>query len=253
MTSKHTIKNAVITIVGGVFLLGLPIISWLPRNCPILLRYTEGCAKPYASEPTRQERELSRIAHKEVDSESAQFSVNAQGYRAQTTLDFMYHADLTKEVDYLQVRTDSGYRDLALITDPLLASLTWASASENPYRLYARTTAPSTPIADFVKTAPANLAADRVAAANYHLPDGSYRPLDSLTSLDGIDYVLTSYSPGEPDGSWRSFHATYDLTDVKVDDGKVAWLLRRETQGSDPFLLGTVHVDYHLINPPAVQ
>lgn len=145
----------------------------------------------------------------------------------------------------LQIKKDDETIPLALVTHPLLLDLTWSrtSSSVPDTSLYQRNEQRS--LEEVIKGS-GSLAADAAAARIYQLPVGRYQKLESLTSLDGIDAILTTYIPGLSDGSWKQFEETFNLQDVSPDtDDQLHFSIQFDKLTSDgSLLLGDVHVDY---------
>jgi hypothetical protein len=249
--------DKLVAIVGGIFLLGLVLSSWVPQPCPFLRQALIGC--PLTTEPlvtTPAEDEMARVPHQDITTPSAIIQVTPDQNRTNAQVTFEYREkDPTKTpIAYLQMVTASGTVNLALISHPLLSGLTWGAVADSQFRLYQRTPTYGT-LADFSASLPpaATLAADEVAVRKFNLKPGTYQPLETLASLTGINYVLTSYVLPIPDGqTWHVFKQAFDLTDASLDqDGKLELSIQSlNFAAGDDLLLSTVHLDFYYEDRP---
>ncbi|MCC2631738.1 MAG: hypothetical protein K0S20_437 [Patescibacteria group bacterium] len=250
MTFNQRTKERLAIAVGLIFLIGMPISAWVPQPCPVLRKALLGC--PEAKDPfyvSDEQRELNRYAHEEISSPMVFASVdtNVIGDQKRTAISFAYQPKGDIVPTYLQAKYPNGFRDLALVTHPLLKDIAWPLISEENLRLYQRT-ATHTSIEDFLANPPVSteIAADKAALAKAGAAATKFAQLDSLSSLEGINYILTTYAPQPKDGSWELFKQTFNLEGAEVKEGKLELAVSR-VQGAQQlpsFLLGTIHVNY---------
>lgn len=244
-------------ILGSLILLFVALGSWVPRDCPLIRNWIVGCPSAHVVTPqTEDQRELARIAHQDIPGNVAQFSVRSQDFRGTTQVNFLYRADYTKHVAYLIIHKAAGKTPLALITHPLLYNLDWSrvSTAEPPVSLYQRSGQTYQSVDQIKAQLPAKgqVAVDSVIAKQWKLQANQYTDLDALTSLDGIQYVITSYAPPGHDGSWLQYDQTFDVQDALVDkDGLLQWevYVPIVQNPSQPFRLAPVHINYKRMQP----
>lgn len=260
MTSKpatnRNIAEKIGVLIGAIILLGILLSGWFPRSCPLLRQALSACPSAHLVVPlTNEEKELSRIGHEDIPGNTALFSVKSQDFRGTTDVKFDYWADLKVEKAYLQVKKNGAFSALALITHPLLVDLTWARIGNSgpPESLFQRT-----PTYDSIDAFKANLppakevAVDTIIAQHWHLQPSQYTDIDSLSNLDGINYVMTTFVPPVSDGSWKFYNETFDTQDALVSPtGTIDWAIYKPINNSAtiPFHLGTVHIDYKRMQP----
>lgn len=256
-TNFRTIQRRrdVLTItLSGIFLFGIILGGWLPRSCPLLRQWIASCPSTSVSTAqTPEERELQRVPHQTIDRDLVEFTTKSQEYRGTTEVKFTYRPDRNHHRAYLGIRVKNHQRQLALITHPLLSKLTWQrySVVQPNITLYQRTE--RYPDIDHIQTSlpPAQeLAVDSIIAELWKLDPRQYTLLDSLTSLDGINYIVTSYTPPLPDGSWLHYSQTFDTSDAYVNaDTNMEWRIYvpDANKGSVPFLMSSVAIDYKTI------
>jgi hypothetical protein len=260
MTSKPVTKSSLaekISItVGGLLLLAIVLGGWIPRDCPYFRQALSSCPSAHLVAPeTIEQKELARVAHQDITGNMAIFSVKSQDFRGTTDVKFDFWTDTTVEKAYLQVKKASGYVFIALITHPLLTSLNWPRIgnSEPPMSLYQRSETYSS-IDQFKANLPDKslLAVDSIIARDWGLQPNQYTDLDNLTSLEGINYIITSYVPSTTDGSWKYYEQVFDTSTAAVSPtGAIDWAIYKPivTTASIPFHLGTVHIDYKRMHP----
>lgn len=254
-TNQH-IAERVGLIIGAVLILSFMLSGWFPRSCPLLRQALSSCPSAHLVVPlTQEQKELGRIGHEDIPGNTAFFSVKSQDFRGTTDVKFNYWADLKVEKAYLEIKKAHGFVNLALITHPLLADLTWSRIgnAEPPQSLYQRTTTFDSIDSFKAKLPPAKeLAVDSIIALQWNLQPDQYTNLDDLTSLEGINYIMTTYTPPTVDGSWKFYNETFDTQDAKVSStGTIDWAIYKPINKSAtiPFHLGTVHIDYKRMQP----
>lgn len=246
-------KSILTVSIGGGLLLLLVLSSWLPRECPLLRDLITSC--PQEQDPTKllspTIKELNRIPHQVITKETVDFAVPAQPNRSATQVRFSYRGDLTKQFAYLKVVETTGERILTIVSHPLLYNLDWprTSTTQPNVSIYQRD-ASVEDIEAFKLSLPpkAIFAADSVIASEWGLREDQYTLLDTLTSLDGISSIATTYAPPEVDGAWYKFSQTFDLTNAFVDGitGNIKWFLKLpgNTGEGEPFRMSTVNVGF---------
>ncbi|MBU6389806.1 hypothetical protein KGQ71_04825 [Patescibacteria group bacterium] len=246
---KQPISDKVTVIIGAVFFLALVISAWVPQPCPWLRHEIIGCpVKPVLAPLTPEQQDIQRVPHQDILTMYGFFQVPAQDYRAETHIRFSYRQTGKPQIVYLQIKKADGTHSIALVTHPLLLSLSWPAVTSPSIRLYQQSPT-YTSLDQFSSHLPpaTELAADPVAAAQYNLDSHQYTSLDTLTSLSGIKYILTTYSPPQMDGGWSLYDQEFNLQDAAVDrqnqiEGSLYFPNARANP--QPFLLSTVHIDY---------
>jgi hypothetical protein len=250
------LRDRLTVILGGLFLAALVVSAWVPRDCPVLRKQIIGCPSGYVTPTlTADQQELNRYPHQPVKGGHSFFNVQSQDYRRETAIRFVFHNPEPGQVVILQLKKGDAFQDVALVSHPLLLDLSWPSVGTPDFRLYQRNEHYNTvsQMGGPLLPAKEKLAADQASVREYGLKEEQYTPLESLTSLEGIDYVLTSYSPSYIDGAWRRFERTFDLSGYPPNSqGEIEGAVILPVYPSDqpnPFLLGTIHVDYQRIEP----
>lgn len=239
--------------VAGILLVGLVVGSWVPSSCPLLKKALMGCPAGTLAPRSAADLELSRIGHETIEAQAAFFTAQAEEQRGRTQVQFYYQSD-ANQVASLAFKKGDFYQVIGLVSHPLLTDLTWNSISSPDVRLYQRELRVETLDGASASTySPSVLAADQAAARFLGLRAGQYRQLEDLTSLEGIDAILTTFAPASKDGSWRQYRHSFDLSDATANaDGKLqGQLLLPGIEGHSPFQIGTVHVDYAIAERPA--
>ena len=183
------------------------------------------------------------------------FAVKSQGDRRTTKVTFYYWGDQSLDTMYLLSAIDGNFQPIALVTTPLLATLNWQRISydQPQFSLFQRNGTYDSIDAFKANLPPANtLVADNIMAKLWHLRPDQYTDIDNISSLDGYNYVLTTYLPQQKDGAWNVFSEVFDLTNSTIDaNGNLNWQLYRPVgPQTKPFYLGTVHVDYQTVSIP---
>ncbi len=237
--------------LGAFVLLGIIALGWFPRSCPLLQQWLASCPSSRISTPnTPEEIENAHLPHQVIEKDLVEFETNAQEYRKTTEVKFSYRGDLSHQVAHLGIRVNNMVERVALITHPLLYDLTWTRYSTNqPNESMYQREARFGSVAELRASLPPaqELAVDEVIAKAWQLDPRQYQLLEDLTSLDGIQYVVTSYAPPLKDGNWRHYDQTFDTQDAWVDaNKKLYWMifLPDVTGGNEPFRMTTVHIDY---------
>ena len=245
----RTLVDRLFVLIGLVGLLIILVGTFLPRNCPFIRDHVFGCPKLGGSVIlTPEQQELARYPHQSITTSQMVFDTKSQNYRQETEVRFSYRLGDSQQYGYLQLKEADTLNNIALITHPLLVSLDWPSISTPTYRLYHRHPTFAS-IADFqANLPPANqLVADSAAAQLFGLRSGQYQLIDPLTSLQGVNYVLTTYAPPQADHTWSLYDYRFNAQTADVDSkGNLHWALffPNLTSKSQPFLLSTVHIDY---------
>jgi|GEM_PF-6353930 len=256
MPTKRRFRDTVTILIGIALFVGIIGIGWLPRSCPLLRQWLASCpATQVANAPLTPQQVLdAKYPSQVIDKEYADFQVNSQANRATTEVKFEYKADLTKQVAQLGLRVGSTLQYVALVTHPLLVNLNWPrySITEPNETMYQRTQTYDTSASLKANLPPASqLAVDTEIANSWGLQASQYQPLETLTSLDGINYIVTTYTPQSTDGDWHFYDQTFDATSAFVDqNNQIDWRLYLPNVATDsqPFRMTTVHVDYKKVS-----
>ncbi|MEI6477500.1 MAG: hypothetical protein WCO52_00740 [bacterium] len=255
MKWTRSTKDKLTVGIGGAFLLVLVISAWVPQPCSYLRNHVFGCPKTtnhFSGPTTENEKQLAGVPHQDVTTGLAYFTSGSQEYRKETLVNFQYRGD-GSEVAYLEVKLPNGYHDLALVSHPLLKDLNWTDTITGQYQFFQRN-----PEFQDLKSALAShpsastLAADTIIARDLGLKDGSYVPLESLTSLNGVSLLITSSPRQRIENGWHSFSKQFDLSNVQPSaKGQIEWMIKLPNHSNDSgiFHLGTVHIDYQKIKP----
>jgi hypothetical protein len=247
-------KSLLILTFGGSLLIALVLSSFLPRSCPLLRDLITSC--PSEQDPTKllsaTTKELNRVPHQDIFKETVDFAVPAQPNREATQIRFTYRGDLAKQFAYLKVVEKTGDRVITVVNHPLLLNLQWPRISSTlpNVTIYQKEVTYSS--IEALKASPppkASFVVDSVIAKEWALLPEQYTLLDTLTSLDGISTIATSYTPPEPDGAWYKFSQTFDLTNANVDgiSGTLKWFLKlpgNSAEAPEPFRMSTVNVGF---------
>lgn len=248
--SKPYISDRLITVVGIVFILLYLLAFWLPPRCPLFRRVASSCSRPGSTVILSPEQKiLALYPHQDIETDNAFFEVNSQSDRTNTAVHFAYlPEDLDHAVAVLQLQVNGNYQNEVLISQPLLTSLNWPKVSESNLILFQKTLVDQS-LNDLTQhlPTPAHFAADEAAATRLGLKSNQYTPLETLTSLDGIDTILTSRPDTIKDGQWYLFTAYLNLQNVSPTSvNTLNWNIRFLAGVDDTHLfhLGIVHVDY---------
>jgi len=256
MHQRHRyIAEKVVTLFTAALLTGVIAASWLPQPCSYVHEFLMGCpSSNHAAILTTHQKELARIPHQSIYTSEAIVATKAEDERSNTAISFEYQSDEPSLEAYLQVLEGGSYQTIGVIAHPLLQDLTWASVREgNSYQVFQRSSSYSSTQDIQAHLAPDNqIAADQVAATHFGLSKGHYQPLEGLKSLEGITQLFTSYAPQKRDGSWNIYETSADLSKADVNsNGNISIAIQLGTsQQTHPFLLGTVHIDYHKNDRP---
>ena len=126
---NRQLVDRIVVALGIAALIGINLAAWLPQPCPVLRHELTGCTKTGVYTPPlldAQGKELARIAHDAITTPATFFSTASQDYRAETNVSFYFMAP-DRERDYLRLKRDGAYQNVALVTDPLLKNLAWNS------------------------------------------------------------------------------------------------------------------------------
>jgi len=236
--------------IGVVILIFLPAAAWFPQPCPLIRQAFSACPVVHLAQPlTSADKELSRIPHQTVTGQFLQFSIPSQDNKGQGKVDFYFQPVASNEVAYLQEKETGGFVSVALVTAPVLNLLdtSWLSISTPDVILYHQDDTVGS-LDDFTHNLPPakQIAADSVAAKNLHLTTDQYTLLDSLNSLDGIHYILSSAGTQDHDGAWHIFDKVLPTDQLVIAaDKQSEWGIQRlNGANNSSFILGTVHVDF---------
>jgi hypothetical protein len=252
---RSTYKDRLTITIGGLFVLGIILAGWIPQSCPLIRQWLSSCPadKSIMHYGSYEEQENARVPHQVIEKDFVDFETEAQDYRKTTEVKFSYKGDLSHQIAHLGIRVGNQVQRLALISHPLLVSLDWPRYTTNlpNETMYQRNETFETVDALHANLPPAkSLAVDEVIAKEWNLSSDHYTALESLTSLDGIDYIVTTFKPPLLDGTWRFYDQTFDTTDAFIDSEKhLNWMifLPDVKAGKEPFRMTTVHIDYRAV------
>jgi hypothetical protein len=248
--SRRRFRDLFTLWTAAILLIGVVGAGWFARSCPLLRQWLSSCPTTAVGHLTPSEEENARFPHQVIEKDVVEFSTSAQDYRKTTEVKFYYKGDRSHQIAHLAVWADNHLEELALITHPLLANLQWSRYSRTqPNETLYQDTERYTSTDDIRSHLPAaqELAVDEIIAQQWHLTAQQYQPLETLTSLNGIHYVVTTYAPPTPNGSWNYYDQTFDTTDAHIDEkNQLNWmiLLPDVKNGAEPFRMTTVHIDY---------
>lgn len=266
MTYKQII-NSSLTNIGLGLLLAFILASWLPPKCSLINKYIVGCPnKERISQETPEQKELSRYPYSKIDRANIDFAVDAQDYRKESAIRFAVRDEkdtngtIPPYIMTLKYKTQDSFQPINLIYHPLLNSLDWPVISNSDDRLYQNPNHITYPqdtewqviVGDFSKlTKNGNrFAADQSAANRYNLSASQYIPLETLNTLENIDYILTSYKPLYRDNSWLLFDRDFDLSLADTTNNQLQFMIDIANFDSQkPILLSQVHIDYRKMAP----
>ena len=249
--SKQTInRDKVLTFIGIAALVLLTASAWIPPHCPLLAKYVTGCkVGKIITSPSTKERALGIYPHQDVTTQDVYFSVPSNADRSTTTLAFAYQSDQPEfGYAYLKVKEADGFVNIALLYDSLLSDLTWPLISDGTEHLYQHNGDYVT-IQDMLEHMPdkSQVAVDAAMAKRLNLAENTYTPLESLSSLAGIEYILTTYAPPQQDDIWNLYEQTFNLSNASVSSANTLdWELSfsQAPPSQNPFRLGQMHVNY---------
>ncbi len=250
LSTDPTLIVKIASVIGGLFLVGLVGSAWFPQPCSYLRQSISSCPRTFIGVEPPAIHELNRVPHTDIVTGNAIFTTKAQDKRAKTVVDFEYHADYTAQNAFLEINDGTSYKQLGLITSPLLTGLDWPRNIDTDagLTLYQRGDDYENLDKLFANLPPAStLAADAPAARLYGLKDGQYTPLEGLTDLTTINVIVTTYAPPQSDGTWKMYVHQFNLSTIPAQkDGTLAWRITapKPSETALDFLLGQVHIDY---------
>lgn len=244
-------KQVLLYILGGIVFVTIVLIGWLPPKCPLLRGWIIGCPinNPHEKVLTPEEVELKRFPHQRVTTNTASFQTDAEENRTKTRVDFYYRGPTDKSTAILKVKAQGFYKDISLITHPLLTNIEWPNIASGNSRLYQQNQDYSS-IENLLSNLPnpKEIAVDTVIAKAFSLRSDQYTPLETLTSLSGVKYIFTSYTHPYKDRTWLGYNHVFDIQDADIDEKKqINWMISfsgEDISENNSFLLSTVHINY---------
>ena len=248
MPIKSHFSNQLIVVFGGLVALLLIAGSWLPQPCPLARQLLIGCPnQSFVVSQSPKAKELRRVPHQEIVTQQAFFSAHAQSSRSRTAVRFEYRPTTTHLPVYLDIKQGGVSKSIALISHPLLDTLQWHLIAGEHYSLY-QLSPDFQSIDGLLANLPAKelLAVDQVVAEEAQLKPEQFTDLNSLRTFGAIKYILTSFTPSQPDGDWFQFDHTFDFTHADIDKDRINGdiFFPDSVATHEPFLLGEVHIDY---------
>jgi hypothetical protein len=145
------------------------------------------------------------------------------------------------------VVTDGSESISRLITHPLLTSLPWEYVESDGLRLYQKTKTFDS-ISAFAATAPPGrtILADESLIISKQYQGLKAKPLNEFASIDGIEYIFTTYAPSQPLGNGHRYQTVLDASSALVNlKNELVWHIRIPTATQEhPLYLGGVEVNY---------
>ncbi len=134
-----------------------------------------------------------------------------------------------------------------LVTHPLLTSLQWEHIESDGIRLYQKNKSFQT-IEQFASKPPLGktILADEALILTTAYKGLNAKPLNEFATLDGIDYILTTYVPSQPLGNGQRYQTVLDASSALVNlKNELVWHIRIPTATLEhPLFLGGVEVNY---------
>ncbi len=168
--------------------------------------------------------------------------------RNQTQVSVNYSMSDYPHVMHLDLIVPDGTQTISrLITHPILTSLPWEYVESNGIRLYQKTKIYQS--IDQFATKPAagkTILADEALILTPAYKDLNAKPLNEFASLDGIEYILTTYVPSQPLGTGHRYQTILDSSSALVNlKNELVWHIRIPTATLEhPLYLGGVEVNY---------
>lgn len=168
--------------------------------------------------------------------------------RNQTQVSVNYSMSDYPHVMHLDLIVPDGTQTISrLITHPLLTSLPWEYVESNGIRLYQKTKIYQS--IDQFATKPAvgkTILADEALILTPAYKGLSAKPLNEFASLDGIEYILTTYVPSQLLGNGHRYQTILDASSALVNlKNELVWHIRIPTATLEhPLYLGGVEVNY---------
>lgn len=168
--------------------------------------------------------------------------------RNQTQVSVNYSMGDYPHVMHLDLIVPDGAQTISrLITHPLLTSLPWEYVESNGIRLYQKTKIYQSINQFATKPAAGNtILADEALILAPAYKSLNAKPLNEFASLDGIEYVLTTYAPSQPLGNGHRYQTILDASSALVNlKNELVWHIRIPTATLEhPLYLGGVEVNY---------
>jgi hypothetical protein len=168
--------------------------------------------------------------------------------RSQTQVSINYSMADFPHVMLLDLVVSEGSENISrLITHPLLTTLDWEYVESNGVRLYQKTKTFNS-LSAFSSNPPPGrtILADEALLLINSYKTLQAKPLNEFANLDGIDYILTTYSPSQPLGTGHRYQTVLDATSALVNlKNELVWHIRIPTATQEhPLYLGGVEVNY---------
>jgi len=134
-----------------------------------------------------------------------------------------------------------------LIAHPLLLGLTWPRVDKGAVRLYQKTPTYSS-IDQFLKNPPdaSKILVDRGVANTQGYSNLNATILSDQKSLEGFEYILTSFVPLIAKGDTFEYENSLDASQANVHNNAIQWMLFAPNNTKEnPYSIGNIHIDYN--------
>jgi hypothetical protein len=249
-------KEKIFVTIGSVLLATMVLSAWVPRSCSYLRQALSVCPASKIAVPiTYQDREIARIPNNIISGNVADFSIPGQDYRDTTMVYFDYLGDTAHEYAYLQVMQNGNFKNISLVTLPLLKTLDWSrtQSAEPEWSMYQKNETFSSVEALHANLPPkSDLAVDQIVADAWKLNPSQYQALEGLADPNSVSYIVTSYTPPQPNGSWSLFSQTFDLSSADLTESAMHFRIYKPLSktASQPFRISMVHVNFQRLSAP---
>lgn len=179
---------------------------------------------------------------------NAFFYSGAVANRSQTQVSINYSMADFPHVMHLDLVVADGSESISrLITHPLLTTLNWDYVESNGIRLYQKTKTYNS-LSAFTSTPPPGrtILADEALLIKNPYKTLQAKPLNEFATLDGIEYIVTTYSPSQSLGNGHRYQTVIDASSALVNlKNELVWHIRIPTATQEhPLYLGGVEVNY---------
>ncbi len=205
--------------------------------------YTQALINRTYNPPTPTQTSVQKVVQP-----NAFFYSGVVAKRDQTQVSITYSLGDYPHVMYLDLVMPEASESLTrLITHPLLTLLPWQYIEEDGVRLYQKSKTLDT-LAQLKQQPPlrGTLLADPQLLLTAEFKVLQAKPLNEFASLEGIEYILTTYTPSQPQGNGYRYQTFLDASDALVNlKNELVWHLRIPTATAEhPLYLGGVEVNY---------
>jgi hypothetical protein len=220
-----------------VFLIGALLVGYYFFD-----KYQENNKQIEAEEAKKEEGQT-------IISSNALFQAKVEQIRERTIVKIRYQPPKNPTPIYLSFEPDEGLeRPVITVMHPIFDSLNWPSVSNTQYTLFQREK-----IFDSVESFLGNPPQESYIITDPALLDKKIIRSDKVAelqdnlSIEGTDYILTTYhKPFEEDG-WMVYEALVDATNAYVGDGKMTWMMSMPNISEEnPLRLNGIDITFNL-------